>query len=189
VKHIATNAISTICNHVACKFPFIERKVEVNTLAESYKTPEPKSACRDLEKEARYLNFLTQLGSEDCAMSEVFSEEILSRSPGSPDSDKTLVMEDVSNDGEDLVSPRQVATQESILDLVDPTKAKEPKMAAVVTPKFSEIKKLPQIMLDGKTVLKPLTKKRRCVELLQSNMNQFSQFIRYGEGDSEVEDL
>jgi hypothetical protein len=44
-------------------------------------------------------------------------------------------------------------------------------------------------MLDGKTVIKPLTKKRRRVESLQSTMTQFSQFIRYGEGDSEVEDL
>jgi hypothetical protein len=49
-----------------------------------------------LEKEARELDFLTQLGSEDCAMSEVSSEEILSCNTGSPDFDKTLAMEDVS---------------------------------------------------------------------------------------------
>jgi hypothetical protein len=75
----------------------------------------PKSAHRDLEKEARP-RFLDSLKSEDCATSEVSSEEILSRSPGSLDSDKTLSMEDVSTNGEDLVSPTQVATKEPIYE-------------------------------------------------------------------------
>jgi hypothetical protein len=138
-----------------------------------------------LEKEARNLDFLTQLGSEDFATSKVSSEEsLLSRSPlGSPDSDKILVMEDVSTNGEELVSPTQapstMKSKELLYSDFDP-KAKEPKVAVVITPR-----------LDGKTVLKPIAtkKKRRRVESSQSTMNQFSQYICYGEEDSDVEDL
>jgi hypothetical protein len=119
VKHTTTKAISAICNNVVCKLPFIERKVEINIANESYKTPELKSACRDLKKDARYLNFMTQLGSEDCRKSKISSEEILNRSLGSPDSDKALAMEDVSTDGEDLFSPTQ-AMKKLILDFCRP---------------------------------------------------------------------
>jgi hypothetical protein len=82
------------------------------------------------------------------------------------------MMEDVSTDGEDLFSPTTQAMQEFILDL--------PKVMVVVTPKFSETAKNPPIMLDGKTILKPLQKQAPF---------QFSQFICYSEEDYKVEDL
>jgi hypothetical protein len=150
VKHTTTKAISAICNNVVCKLPFIERKVEINIVTESYKTPELKSACRDLKKEAIDLNFLTQFGNEDCGMSKVSSEGILTHSPGSPDSDKNLTMEDMSMDGEHLGSPTQA--KKNYLDLVDPN-SKELKVVAVIAHKFSKTaKKLSPIsMLDGKT--------------------------------------
>jgi hypothetical protein len=151
VKHIATKAISAICNDVVHKLPFIERKLEINIGAESYKTPEQKSACRDSEKEARDLDFLTQLRSEDCATpSELSSEEILSHSPpGSPDSHKTLTMEDVSTNGEELFSPTQASTTKEVLYSDFDPKAKEPKVAGVITPKFSDTKKPPLLCLMG----------------------------------------
>jgi hypothetical protein len=185
VKGIAIKAISAICDDVDRKLPFIERKAEINIEAESssFKTPEAKAACRDLKKEASKLEFLTQLGSEDCPTSQFSSEEEIN-SPGTPDSDKTLAMEDVS-DGE--FSPTQ-ATQELLSDLLE-TKADEPKKVAVITPKLSTTdKKAPPIELDGETVFKPL-KKRRRIESSQSTLTQFSQYIRYGQDDSEVEDL
>jgi hypothetical protein len=132
VKYIATKAISAICDDVVDrKLPFIERKPEINNTAyceESYKTPGPKSARRDLKKEARDLKILTQLESE---------EECLTSKGGSPDSelDKTLDMKDVSTDGEDIYSPTQATQEELILDLAE-AKASEPKVA-VITPKFS----------------------------------------------------
>jgi hypothetical protein len=123
-----------------------------------------------LEKEARNLDFLTQLRSEDLATSKVSSEEILlSCSPlGSPNSDKTLAMEDVSTNGEELFSPTQAPSTTKSKELLysdfDP-KAKEPKVVVVITPR-----------LDGKTVLKPIAtkKKRHHVKSSQSTMTQFS---------------
>jgi hypothetical protein len=180
VKYIATKAISAICDDVVVrKPPFIERKLEINNIdvAESYKTPEPKSARRDLKKEARDLEILTQL------------EE--SGEGGSPDdasdSDKTLTMEDVSTNGEELYSPTMQATQELIQDFAE-AKASGPKVA-VITPKVSsKAKNPPPTKLDGNTILKPL-KKRRRIEVSQSTMTQFSQFVRYGEEDCDVEDF
>jgi hypothetical protein len=52
--------------------------------AESFKTPKLKSAHRDLKKEARDLQFLTQLGRDDCGMRKFSSEEILCHSPAAP---------------------------------------------------------------------------------------------------------
>jgi hypothetical protein len=104
-------------------------KVEINIdNTESYKTPELKSAHRDLKKEeARDLQFLTQLGSEDYRTSKVSSEEIVNHSLWVAPIDKTLVMEDVSTDGEDIFSTTMQVMQELLLDFAEP-KAKEPKV-------------------------------------------------------------
>jgi hypothetical protein len=184
VKYIATKAISAICDDVVDrKLPFIERKPEINNTAyceESYKTPEPKSARRDLKKEARDLEILTQLESD---------EECLTSKGGSPDSDsdKTLDMEDVSTDGEDICSPTQATQEDELISDLAEAKASEPKVA-VITPKFSSKAKNPPPMKSaGKMVPKPL-KKRRRIEVSQSTITQFSQFIQYGE-DPEVEEL
>jgi hypothetical protein len=64
-------------------------------------------------------------------------------------------------------------------------------VAVGITPKFSDTKKLRPIMLDAKTVLKPITTKmkHRRVESSQPVMTKFSQYICYGEEDSVVVDL
>jgi hypothetical protein len=74
---------------------------------------------------------------------------VLDKQGGSPDSDsdKTLDMEDVSTDGEEICIPTQATQEELISDLAE-AKASELKVA-VITSKFSLKAKNPPYEICG----------------------------------------